>query len=159
MGELIFNAIVAALAIAMFAVSYTFPVSIIDKSGGAGLFPRAVVLFLLAFLLIRTLQILRSPEERARKFVFTEIFKGARLVYLLSTLAYFLLVKYVGFILTTVVYLAVMIVFFYKLQEGHLPSRRSTAVICVSSAAGAVLLDYLFCHLMGVLLPAGLLGF
>ena len=101
MGELIFNALLAVVAVILYVLTFSFPTSIFDKSGGAAMYPRIVIVFLLALLLIRSLQILRSPEEKAKKFVFLEMFKGPRLIYILTTLAYFLLVKPVGFILST----------------------------------------------------------
>ena len=159
MGELIFNAILAVVAVVMFAMTYSFPTSIFDKSGGAGLYPRIVIIFLLILLVIRTVQILRSNEEKQRKFVFFEMFQGSRLIYILTTLAYFLLVMRVGFVLTTIVYLIWSILFFYSLQEQKHPSRKITVIVVISAISGVILLDYLFCNVLGVLLPAGILGF
>ncbi len=159
MGELIFNAIIAVVGVILFVMTYSFPSSIIDKSGGAGMFPRIVIIFLFAFLIIRTVQILRSEEERKKKFVFLEMFNGSRLIYILSTLAYFLLVKPVGFIISSVIYLVIIILYFYKLQEGKWLSGKGSVIVVICVTAGVILLDYLFCRVLGVLLPRGILGF
>lgn len=159
MGELIFNALLAVVAVILYVLTFSFPTSIFDKSGGAAMYPRIVIIFLLVLLAIRTLQVLRSPEEKARKFVFLEMFKGPRLVYILTTLAYFLLVKPVGFILATIVYLIWSISYFYYLQEEKRPSGKVISIICAAVIPGVVILDYVFCKVLGVLLPAGIVGF
>ena len=123
------------------------------------MYPRIVITILVILLIIRTIQILSSEEEKQRKFVFLEIFKGPRLVYFLVTLAYFLLVKYVGFILMTIAYLIFMILFFYRLQEEKNPSRKTISIVSVTVICGVILLNYVFCDVLGVLLPVGLIGF
>ena len=42
MGELVFLAVVSAVAVVMFIMTFQFPSSILDQSGGAGLFPRII---------------------------------------------------------------------------------------------------------------------
>lgn len=159
MGELIFNALLAVVAVIMFVMTYSFPTSIFDKSGGAGLYPRIVIICLLILLLIRTVQVLRSEEEKKRKFVFLEMFQGPRLIYILTTLAYFLLVTSIGFVLTTIAYLIWSILYFYCLQEKKRPSKKTAAIVVVSVIPSVIVLDYLFCNVLGVLLPAGIMGF
>lgn len=159
MGELIFNALLAVIAVILYVMTFDFPTSIFDKSGGAAMYPRIVIIALLILLAIRSVQILQSPEENKRKFVFFEMFRGSRLIYILTTFAYFLLVKRIGFIVCTVVYLIGMILYFYTLQEQKHPSTKMVLIVAVAVIPSVVALDYLFCKLMGVLLPAGILGF
>ena len=159
MGELIFNALLAVVAVILYVMTFDFPTSIFDKSGGAAMYPRIVIIALLFLLVIRSVQILRSPEEKKRKFVFFEMFRGSRLIYILTTFAYFLLVKRIGFIVCTVVYLIGMILYFYTLQEQKHPSAKVALIVVAAVIPSVVALDYLFCELMGVLLPTGILGF
>lgn len=159
MGELIFNVLLAAAGVILYVMTYSFPTSIFDKSGGAGMYPRIVIIALMILLVIRSLQILRSPEEKQRKFIFFEMFQGPRLIYILATFAYFLLVKRIGFILCTIVYLIGMILYLCALQEQKRPSRKTAAIVAAAVIPSVAALDWLFCEVMGVLLPAGILGF
>lgn len=159
MGELIFNALLAIMGVVLYVMTYSFPVSKFDKSGGAAMYPRIVIIALMILLIIRTVQILRSDEEKKRKFIFFEMFQGSRLIYVLVTLAYFLLVKRVGFIIMTIVYLIGTILYFYTLQEEKKPSAKVVAIVVAAVIPSTILLDYLFCEILGVLLPAGLIGF
>lgn len=159
MGELIFNALLAVAGVILYVMTYSFPTSIFDKSGGAGMYPRIVIIALMILLVIRSLQILRSPEEKQRKFIFFEMFYGPRLIYILATFAYFLLVKRIGFILCTIVYLIGMILYLCTLQEQKRPSGKMAAFVAAAVIPSVVALDWLFCKVMGVLLPAGILGF
>ena len=159
MGELIFNALLAVVGVVLYVMTYSFPTSIFDKSGGAGMYPRFVIIALMILLAVRTLQILKSPEEKHRKFIFFEMFHGPRLIYILTTLAYFLLVKRIGFIICTAIYLIGMILYLWALQEQKRPSRKMAAIVAAAVVPSVVALDWLFCEVMGVLLPAGILGF
>ncbi len=159
MGELIFMAIIAVIAVFMFFVSGSFPVSIIDKSGGASLFPRIVIVLLLFFMIIRTVIVLRNKEEREKVFVFFEMFRGARLVYLLGTLVYILLVEPLGFVITTSVYLFGMANFMYFKQKDSIMSLQRNGIIFASGVLISLGMYLFFTRVLSILLPQGILGF
>ncbi|MBS6646102.1 MAG: tripartite tricarboxylate transporter TctB family protein [Clostridiaceae bacterium] len=156
MGELVFLAVVSAAAVIMFIMTFQFPSSILDQSGGAGLFPRIVVVMLLACVLIRLCQYLRKPETR-KHFVFLEMFQGLRLVYIVMTGVYIAVMAPLGYIISTVAYMLALINFFYYAQVEHRPSVRSEAVIAVGVVAGTVGMYWFFGSVLHVMLPPGLL--
>ena len=145
MGELVFLAVVSAVAVIMFIMTFQFPSSILDQSGGAGLFPR-----------IRLCQYLRKPETR-KHFVFLEMFQGLRLVYIVMTGVYIAVMAPLGYIISTVAYMLALINFFYYAQVEHRPSVRSEAVIAVGVVAGTVGMYWFFGSVLHVMLPPGLL--
>ncbi len=158
MGELIYMAIIAVIAIFMFIVSGSFPVSIIDKSGGASLFPRVVVVLLLCFMAIRTVFVLRDKELREKTFIFLEIFKGPRLVYLLGTFTYILLIQPLGFVITTSLYLFGMSNFMYYKQKDSIMSMQRSSIIFFSGLTVSLGMYLFFTRVLSILLPQGILG-
>lgn len=158
MGELIFMAIISVIAIIMYVVSGSFPVSIIDKSGGAALFPRVVVLFLLFFMLIRLWIVLKDKEAMKKTFVFFEMFSGPRLVYLLGTVAYIVAIKPLGFVITTSVYLFCMANFLFYKQKDSIMSMTHNAIVLTSGILISTGMYLFFTRVLSILLPKGILS-
>lgn len=157
MGELVFMGITAAAAIAMFIMTASFPVSIIDKSGGPALFPRVVILLLLVFMIIRAVIVLRDRELFGKRFVFAEIFRGARLIYLLVTLIYILLIKQAGFVPMTAAYLYGLTQYLFYLQKGSRMSLRRNILTFIGCLALSIGMYLLFSGVLNILLPEGIL--
>ncbi|MBT9778933.1 hypothetical protein GPL15_20875 [Clostridium sp. MCC353] len=156
MGELVFLAVVSAIAVGMFFMTFQFPSSILDQSGGAGLFPRIIVVMLLACILMRLYQYFRKPDTR-KHFVFLEMFQGLRLVYILMTGVYIAAMAPLGYIISTVAYMTALINFFYYAQMDRRPSAKTEAVIAVGVTAGTIGIYWFFGSVLHVMLPAGLL--
>ncbi|QUI22259.1 tripartite tricarboxylate transporter TctB family protein [Vallitalea pronyensis] len=156
MGEIIFMGILAVISFIMLIMTYNFPTSIIDQSGGAALFPRIVIFLLLFFMIIRVVEIIRKKEWH-KKFAFFEMFKGIRLVYLLSTLAFILSIKYVGYIVSTSIYLIVTIIYFYKKEMGEKQSKKKLAVTIVLNIMLVIGVYYVFTDVLNILLPEGIM--
>ncbi|WP_409967995.1 tripartite tricarboxylate transporter TctB family protein [Bengtsoniella intestinalis] len=159
MGELIFLGTIAILSIAMFFTSFSFPVSIIDKSGGAGLFPQLVIPFLLILLVARCVVILKDKKQRETKFVFLEIFQGRRLVFFLLFLVYSLTMTTLGFVIGSSLFLAVAVPFLYKLQMGTMMSKGRAVSVIACQTVCVVAMYYIFTNYFNVILPSGLLNF
>ena len=79
MGELVFLALLLAVCTLFYGMSFDFKTSILDTSGGAALWPRIVIIFLVMIIIIRGIQ---AIKERDRKqFVFKELFQGKQAVF------------------------------------------------------------------------------
>lgn len=156
MGELLFLAVVSAAAVIMFFMTFQFPSSILDQSGGAGLFPRIIVVMLLACILLRLFQYRKRPETR-KHFVFLEMFQGLRLGYIVMTGVYIALMAPLGYVISTIAYMMVLINFFYYAQMEHKPSVKTETMIAVGIVAGTVGIYWFFGSVLHVMLPVGLL--
>ena len=156
MGELVFLAVVSAVAVVMFIMTFQFPSSILDQSGGAGLFPRIIVVLLLACVLMRLFQF-RKKTELKKHFVFLEMFQGLRLVYILMTGVYIALRAPLGYVISTIAYMLALINFFYYAQLERKPSVKTETVIAAAIVAGTVGIYWFFGSVLHVMLPAGLL--
>ncbi len=159
MGELIFMAILIVVGVAMFIMTYDFPIATLDTSGGASMFPRVVVIIMCVLVAIRIIQILHTKKEDRKPFAFLEIFKGNTLVYVLSTTLYFVLAPTLGFIISSTIYMIGIIIFFHKIQYDKLPSIKKSVIISAITIAAIVGLNYVFSDVLNVLLPVGLIGF
>lgn len=156
MGELIFMLIVAVTAIALFINTYSFPVSIIDQSGGAGLFPRIVIILLLFFMTVRTVRWFINPETR-RKFVFVEMFQGTRLIYLIGTVLYIAILPFLGYVLSTILFMGTMVNYFYSVQWNKRPSVGTESIIMIGILIGTIGLYFFFGEILNIRLPQGIL--
>lgn len=159
MGELVFLTILVMIGIVMYIISGSFPTSIIDKSGGPALFPRLVIIFLFVMIILRIMEILKVPKEERKEFHFVEIFKGSRLIFLVVTFAYYMLAVYLGFVISSIIYLIFMTSYFYKVKFEIWPSKRRFFTTSGSIVLSVVVIDYLFCEVLNVLLPIGIIGF
>ncbi len=141
----------------MFATSYGFRVSILDKSGGPGMFPRIIVVLLVVVVIVRIVQIIRRRELN-NSFAFLEMFQGKRLVYMVFTLVYMVLLPFVGYLLSTVAYLLVTIFYFYRTEFDDGMTRRQTVMVTVTNIVLATAVYLFFTRWMNILLPEGILG-
>lgn len=159
MGEVIFLSILEMIGIIAFFLAFSFPTSIIDKSGGPSFFPQSIVGFLTFFVLIRIISILRTGKQERSHFHFAELFHGACFVYLVVTLLAIVLMRLLGFIIDMSLYLSFLILYLYEKQTDRAASLKWKILVCMFSVAGSVLIDYLFCAVMKVVIPKGILGF
>lgn len=157
MGECLFLSILLAICAIAFFLTFGFKVSILDTSGGAALFPRIIILFLAVVCIIRIIQILREKEKHP--FVFWELFKGYRLFFLAMMACYIFLLKPVGYILTTSIFMLVTVNVFYRETTGNMGSIKSIVIRNVLSIVFVAVLYVFFARVVHIMLPAGLLKF
>lgn len=155
MGELIFLGILMVICIYFYTLTFGFAVSVLDKSGGAAVFPRFVILFLTIFLVVRIVTILRQKQKQG--FVFTELFKGMRLFFFASLIVYILAMKYAGYVLSTTAFLLVTVNCFYYKTKDNWGTAKSIAVRNVLLIGFALAMNYFFSNILHIMLPAGFL--
>ena len=159
MGEIFFLIILAAAGVGMFGMSFGFQVSRIDSSGGPALFPRIVIIILLLFIAIRIIMVSKSTEELGKKFHFLEIFQGSRLIFLLMFLGYAVLMKPLGFVISSSLFLIIAVTFLYKKQYGERITVKKGLILYPVILISVAVLYYIFVNKLNVLLPGGIINF
>ncbi len=159
MGEIIFLIVLAAAGISMFGMSFGFQVSRIDTSGGPALFPRIVIIILLVFIAMRIVMISKDKEEKEKKFHFLEMFQGSRLIFLFMFLGYALLMKPLGFVISSSLFLIIAVTFLYKKQYGERITVKKGLILYPAILICVAVLYYIFVNKLNVLLPGGILNF
>lgn len=159
MGEIIFLIILALVGAGMFGMSFGFQVSRIDTSGGPALFPRVVIIMLFVFIVIRIVMIGKNKEEMEKKFHFLEIFQGSRLIFLLSFLGYALIMKPLGFVISSSLFLILAVTFLYRKQYGERITVKKGLILYPVILVSVAALYYIFVNKLNVLLPSGILNF
>lgn len=149
--------VLAVISVAMFAMSFSFQTSLIDQSGGPALFPRIVILFLLFFMIMRAITMIRNREELRKKFVFLEMFQGSRLFFILLFLGYCLVVKTLGFAISSSLFAVITITYLHRKQYGENITLKKGAVLYSGVVVSIFALYFVFTQYFNVLLPAGLL--
>lgn len=155
MGELIFLGILMVICIYFYTLTFGFAVSVLDKSGGAAVFPRFVILFLVIFLAVRFIMVLK--EKQRKPFAFKELFTGMRLFFFVSLICYILALRYLGYLICTASFLMVTVnVFYYKTKDGWGPVR-SIVVRNTMLAVFTFAMNYFFVRILHIMLPSGFL--
>jgi len=158
MGEIIFMAIIMVICGLGFAESFSWRVLARDNSGGAAFWPRIVMIALFACCLLRIIAILRDKEAQRRKFVFLDLFYGHRGVFLLSLVIYAFTIQYLGFLVSTIIFLNVIVNILYKFSTNKFgtPAQITIRTVCLCLSAYAVY--YFFGTVLHIMVPTGVFG-
>ena len=156
MGEIIFLVMLLVGSLYLFSLTGDFPISILDKSGGAALFPRIVMIFLMIVLAVRILSLFRARNREA--FVFTEIFKGTRGIYFGALVLYVLLMPFLGYIIATFTFVAGLMNTFYYSVHKELGEPKAIAIRNGLVVVLVICVNFFFKEVLGVFLPVGFLG-
>ena len=156
MGEVIFLGLLAVISVVFFVMTFSFPTSIMDKSGGPAIFPQIVLVFLFVLVLIRIVMVLRQKERPP--FVFLELFKGMRLFFFLSLVCYIVAIDFLGYILSSILFFAVTVNFFYYKAKGTWGSVKSIALRNGLILVFVFSLNAFFSGILKVMLPPGIWG-
>ena len=156
MGEIILLLCFAAMSFAMLVMAKDFRVSKMDSSGGAAMFPRIVIILLLIFIAVRIVQILLKKEKRP--FAGRELFTGSRFFFVLCLVGYVLLLKPLGYILSTSLFLILAVNRFYRIERGTNGSPAAIAARNVLLVLFVLAMNWAFGSILSVRLPAGLLA-
>lgn len=154
MGEILFLLCFAVISLIMFYLTGDFRVSKMDTSGGAALFPRIVIILLLIFLAVRIVEIVRAKEKKA--FAGKELFTGSRCYFIIGFVLYVILLKPVGYILATVLFLAFVVNRFYKIEKGTMGTAVQIAVRNLIMIVFVLAMNWAFGTILSVNLPSGL---
>jgi len=155
-GEIIFLGILFLACSYLFSLTFSFQTSVLDKSGGAALFPQIVIIFLLIFLALRIILILRTKEKKP--FVFLELFQGMRLFFFTALVLYIIAIKPVGYVISTIIYLLIVINVFYYSTRGNWGNPKSILIRNTCIFAFVFLMNTFFASMLKVLLPQGFLA-
>lgn len=153
MGELVFLLLLLILCAVCFVQTLSFPVSILDQSGGPALFPQIVLVLLAVVIVLRMIQFLREKEHA--HFVFRELFTGRRLFFFGSLIVYVLLFQWLGYILSTALFLLVTVNYFYFVVKGNRGSVKAIVVRNVSVVAFSIVMYVFFANILHIMLPTG----
>ena len=141
MGELVFLALLLAVCTLFYGMSFDFKTSILDTSGGAALWPRIVIIFLVMIII--------------KQFVFKELFQGSRLFFLLSLFGYVILFRYAGYLISTMLFLLITMNIFYKITRDNFGSMRSIIVRNGVAVAFVFGCNFFFAEVVHIALPQG----
>ena len=151
MGELVFLALALAVCGVLYGMSFDFKTSVLDTSGGAAFWPRIVIVFLACFIIFRGIQVIKNKDNR--QFVFGELFRGSRLFFLLSLTGYIVLFKYVGYLVSTMLFLLITVNVFYKITRDNFGSVRSIVTRNAVVVAFAFGCYFFFAKVVHIALP------
>ncbi len=154
MGEIIFLLLFFALAIFLYTLTGDFRVSKMDTSGGAAMFPRLVIILLCICLLLRIGQIILKKEQK--EFIWRELFQKARLYFVVCLLAYAVLLKPLGYIPATCLFLMAAVNRLYYIQKGTYGKPVEIAVRNLLLIGFSVAMYFAFSGVLSVNLPKGM---
>jgi hypothetical protein len=154
--ELVFLGAILAVCVRLFLETTTYVTASYDTSGGAGQFPQYVLILLMIAVIALMIQDIR--KKKYQDFDITSLFHDERKVFFLSLVAYILVIKPFGFIMSTIIYLVFIVNYLYKKYgNGSIGTVKNVIIRNVSLVIFVCAIDYVFEHLMRVVLPHGFL--
>lgn len=154
--ELIFLAIIAIFALVFFKETTTYSIASFDTSGGPAIFPQYILILLLVAIL--ALMIQKIIKKDFKGFFFLEIFKGDRGIGMVSLVVYLALLRILGFTLSTIIFLIFLVNYLYRVNHDNtFGDGKHIALRTGFSILFAVVIQYIFVHLMHVMLPKGII--
>lgn len=159
MGEIIFLLVLWIGSFYLYTLTANFAISILDQSGGAALFPRIVLIFLMVVIAVRIIKTFISVKNKEYEgFVFSELFKGTRFVYFVGLVLYVLLMPVLGYTLSTIAFVAgIMNIFYYNVHK-KLGTPKAIIIRNISVILLTILVKMFFKSILGVDLPNGFFG-
>ena len=157
MGEVIFLLLLAGLDVYYFVETFSDKKPLYDNTGGPAVFPRVILILLLICLAVRLIQIIVGKNRK--HFVFMELFQGSTGIFLLAFAAYIFLMKGLGMILDTVLYMGFISHYMIYQRDGTLGTFRSVSIHVAVYVLLAAALYWFFSVILNVASPRGLLGF
>ncbi|MDO4492952.1 MAG: tripartite tricarboxylate transporter TctB family protein [Clostridia bacterium] len=158
MGEIFFLVFLMAVCGLGFNESFSWRILKSDTSGGAAFWPRIILVALFVCCAIRLITVLMEKKDERKKFVFLDLFYGHRGAFLLSLVLYYIGIKYLGYLIATVVYLNIIVNVMYKFTTGSFGTAKNIIVrfVCLTAASFAVY--YFFGQVLHIMVPAGIFG-
>ncbi len=154
MGEMIFLLVLLAVCAGAYYMTFDFPVSLLDKSGGAAIFPRMIITALVVFITIRLIQIFL--EKHKKPFVLRELFVKERGFFYFSLFLYIACFNFLGYIVSTILFLLTTTTIFFKFTHGSYGSKKQIAVRSILVVCFVVLMNAFFVDVINILLPRGI---
>ena len=154
MGELFFLLFFIVLSIYFFFLTGDFRISPLDKSGGASVWPRIVLVFLLLFLVIRLIQVVCTKHRK--EFVFLDLFKGIKLFFLACFIGYIALFKFLGYYISTLLFLIITVNFFYKYCRNSWGTKKEIIIRNLVIIVFVTLMQLFFSGVLKIMLPSGI---
>lgn len=155
MGEIVFLALLAGAAGLYFYQTLGYAMPKLDNSGGPAIFPKFVCIVLICLIIIRIVTIIAKKEKKP--FHFIELFKGSTGLLFVSFVIFVVVVKPLGFILASFLFLTFVSNALHYVKLNTLGSGKSIVFRELLFILFPVLLYYFFTNVLFIALPAGIL--
>jgi hypothetical protein len=156
MGEILSLLLLAGGGAYYYAETLTYRVSRFERTGGAGVYPRIIIIGLFVFIALRIIQ--KIAEKDWGKFVFLNLFRGRRGIFFFAFFFYVLLMPFLGYLADTAAYLLFASGYLTFLREGSLGDRKRIALRTLLFLAMVGGIYWFFVAFLNVSVPAGLLS-
>lgn len=157
MGEIYFNLFLLIVSGAGFANTFTWPV-IQDTSGGPATYPRMILAALFVCAIVRILQVVKQRREDRPAFIFMNLFKGHRGFFLLALVIYVISLNILGFMISTIIYLNVVVNVMIYFSKGAFKVDKWLLVRAVCLIGSAYAVTWFFQSALRVMVPTGIFG-
>ena len=157
MGEIIFLILIAAVSGVYLGQTFSYPMPKLDNTGGPALFPQIICILLIVMVLIRIITIVARKDFK--HFRFLEMFKGTTGLFSISVIVMILIMKPVGFVVSSFVFLSVVsnALYYAKTDDRRLGGTVKIVLREVLFLAFVVGLYFFFTRILFVALPQGIL--
>lgn len=158
MSELIFLGMLAVLGVVCLGETMTYTVAPYDRTGGPAVYPQIVLVLLFVALALRAVQLLTSKTRE--KFKWTTLFQAPRGVFFAAFLLFVVLMKPLGFIVDSTLFLTFTSLFLYykTTDDKSLGGAKTIILRFIISAAFSSGVYLFFAKVLHVAVPEGILS-
>jgi hypothetical protein len=151
--EIVFLLVLLGVSVVLLVQTTTYVTPKFDTSGGPALFPQYILILLMVSIVILIIQL--AVRREGRTFVFLELFRSVRGIFLLSLALYLLALYYVGFFIATALFLFFTVNYLTYVYNGSTGTWKQVLLRCLLLLGIIVIVNYLFGDLFNIMLPKG----
>ncbi|MCF7943401.1 MAG: tripartite tricarboxylate transporter TctB family protein [Spirochaetia bacterium] len=151
--EIVFLSLLFAAAGVLFLQTLTYTTPTFDTSGGPALFPQYILILLMVSIGVLIIQLVIRKE--GRDFVFLELFRSLRGIFLLSIVLYLFALNYFGFYIATAIFLLFTVNYLTFAYTGTVGTWKRVVLRCILLLVIITVVNYLFGDLFNIMLPKG----
>lgn len=151
--EIVFLLVILGFSVLFLVQTHSYQVPTYDTSGGPAMFPQYILIMLIAAIVILVVQLI--IKRQGAKFVFGEMFTGVRGIFFVSLVVYLALLRPIGFLLSTALFLLVTVNFLARVYKGSLGTAKEIVVRSSISLGVALFVNFLFADVFRIMLPTG----
>lgn len=152
--ELVFLGVLFIFSGILLLQTFTYTIPSYDTSGGPALFPQYILILLMVCIIILSIQLVRNKE--GRHFIFLEIFKNIRGIFLFSIVLYLFALNLIGFLLGTSLFLLITVNYLTYEYTGKIGTKREILLRSLLIISIVLIVNFLFGDVFKIMLPKGL---
>ncbi len=149
--EILFLGILFIISGILFIQTLSYSVPSYDTSGGPALFPQYILILMMISIVVLIIQLLKNKS--GKEFVFLNLFRGLRGMFLLTIVLYLIALKFFGFFIATAIFLVFTVNYLTNEYTSSIGTVKQVIIRSVFLVAFTAAIYFLFGDIFKIMLP------